>query len=225
MTIATNTEEYIVALLESTNREGMDQMIGYLKMEGFFTAPASTRFHGSYEGGLAKHSLDVYKKVVELIAVLKIDTKSGFGMMPIKVKHENIIIAGCLHDVCKIGAYQVTKKGDGWANNSKKDKGHAKLSITRIKENIKLEKIEEMMIRFHMGIYGLIEFQDNPENVNGEYNLRGDHSMDGSMTKEESSKMRYGKSMSNAYFHNPICKIMSIADELATLEEKAKDAS
>ena len=49
MTIVTNTEEHIVALLESTNREGMDQMIAYLKMEGFFTAPASTRFHGSYE--------------------------------------------------------------------------------------------------------------------------------------------------------------------------------
>lgn len=225
MTLVTNTEEHIIALLESTKREGMDQLIGYLKMEGFFTAPASSRFHGSYKGGLAKHSLDVYNRVNDYHYFLKLDKKATYGQMPIKLKPENIIIACLSHDTCKIGAYQRTKKGDGWTNNRNKEKGHAKLSISRIKENIKLEKIEEMMIRFHMGIYGLIEFQDTPDNINGEYNLRGDHSMDGSMTKEESQKMRYGKSMSNAYFHNPICKIMSIADELACMEEKAKDAS
>ena len=222
MTIVTSTEEHIVALLESTNREGMDQLIAYLKMEGFFTAPASLRFHGSYDGGLAKHSLDLYKKVVELIATLKIDKKATYGQMPIKVKHENIIIACLTHDICKIGAYQRTKKDDGWTNNRNKDKGHAKLSIERIKENIKLEKIEEMMIKFHMGLYGCVEFQDTEDNPNGEYHLRGDHSQDDKLSKEESSKRRYGKSLSNATFHNPICKIMSIADELVTFEEKAK---
>ena len=152
MTIITNTEEHIRALLESTNREGINCLIGYLLVDGFFTAPASSRFHGSYDGGLAKHSLDVFEKLSCLIAKIKIDEKATYGQMPIKLTPNNIVIACLLHDVCKIGAYQRTKKGDGWTNNRDKDKGHAKLSIERIKKHIELEKIEEMMIRFHMGI-------------------------------------------------------------------------
>ncbi len=216
------TEDKIVQLLNSAIRPGIGMLIDYLREEGFFTAPASSRFHGSYKGGLAKHSLDVYKKVSDIIAPLKIDEKATYGQMPMKLKHENIVIACLLHDVCKIGAYKRTKKGDGWTNNRDKEKGHAKLSLIRIKKFIKLDKIEELMIQYHMGIYGLHEFQDKEGDPNGEYNLRGDHSKDDTMTKEESQKRRYGKALSNAYFHNPICKIMAIADELATLEEKAK---
>ncbi len=218
-----NTKEVIINLLKSTERKGIDALVSYLEDEKFFEAPASSRFHGSYEGGLAKHSIDVYNKVRELALGLKLDEKASYGQMPIKLKPENLIIAGLLHDTCKIGAYQKTKKGDGWTNNRNKEKGHAKLSIVRIKKYIKLEKIEEMMIRFHMGIYGCIEFQDTEDSPNGEYHLRGDHSKDETMTKEESSKMRYGNSLANATFHNPICKIMSIADELATFKEKASE--
>jgi hypothetical protein len=222
-------KESIISLLLGTKREGMDKLIQYLIDEGFFTAPASTRFHGCHYGGLAEHSYGVYTLLNELSANIKIDEKVGYGQMPIKITHNNLIIAGLLHDLCKIGAYQRTKKDDGWANNSKKDKGHAKLSITRIKKFIDLNKIEEMMIRFHMGMYGCIEFQDDPENINGEYHLRGDTTpeMKKAMSPEEKKldqKRRYGKSLSNAYYHNPICKIMSIADELETARAKAKDA-
>ena len=51
-------EEYI-NLLKSTNREGIEKLINFLEKTDFFTAPASTRFHGSYEGGLVEHSLKV----------------------------------------------------------------------------------------------------------------------------------------------------------------------
>ena len=198
-------------------------MIAYLADEGFFEAPASSRFHGSYEGGLAVHCLRVYELMEASVGSYKLDEKASYGQMPIKLKPENIIIATLLHDVCKIGAYVRTKKDDGWTNNRNKDKGHAKLSIFRIKKYIELEKIEEMMIRFHMGVYGLFEFQDREGDPNGEYPLRGDHSKDEGLNKEESSKKRYGKSLANACFHNPVVKMMSICDELATFEEKAKE--
>jgi len=52
-----DTKERIIELLTATKRVGMDKLIIYLKIEGFFKSPASTRFHGCYDGGLADHSL------------------------------------------------------------------------------------------------------------------------------------------------------------------------
>ena len=143
--------------------------------------------------------------------------------MPMKIKPENLVIAGLLHDLCKIGAYVRTKSDDGWTNNRNKEKGHARLSISRIKKFIELEKLEEMMIRYHMGIYGLFEFHDKEGDPNGEYHLRGDHSKDEGLTKEESQAARYGKSLANAWFHNPAVKVMSFCDNIATLREQASE--
>ncbi len=217
------TKERIIELLKSTNRECIQSLIDYLLDEGFFESPASSRFHGSYVGGLADHSLRVYELLSGWIASLKLDTKASYGQMAIKIKPGNIIIAALLHDVCKIGAYVRTKADDGWTNNRNKEKGHAKLSLSRIKKFIALDKLEEMMICYHMGLYGLHEFQDKEGDLNGEYPLRGDHSKDDGMTKEESSKRRYGKSLANAWFHNPIVKLIYFCDEIATLEAKASE--
>ena len=54
-------KEEIINLLKSTNREGMDKVIEFMEKSDFFTAPASTKFHGAYEGGLAEHSFKVYE--------------------------------------------------------------------------------------------------------------------------------------------------------------------
>ena len=216
------TEEKIIELLQSTGREGIHKLIEYLRESGFFEAPASSRFHGCYEGGLAAHSLRVFELLEPLVDEYKLSKKTGYGQMPMKIKEENVIIACLLHDLNKIGAYVRTKADDGWTYSKDKEKGHAKLSIARIKKFIELEKIEEMMIKYHMGIYGLFEFQDKPGDPNGEYHLRGDHSKDDALTKEESSKRRYGKSLANVWYHNPIVKVMAICDELATFEEKSK---
>ena len=45
-------------LCKKINREGMDDLIKWLESSDFFVAPASTRFHGSYAGGLCEHSLN-----------------------------------------------------------------------------------------------------------------------------------------------------------------------
>jgi len=216
-----------VHLLESTKREGVDKLITYLDDEGFFEAPASPGkiFHGCYDGGLCKHSLAVYDELVEKARIYKPQKASGFGQMQLKFTGTNLIIAGLLHDVCKVNAYQRTKDGTSWTNNRSKDKpkGHAKLSLERIQKFIKLEKIEMFMIKFHMGLYGCIEFQDEGKEDMGEYHLRGDHAACEGMSKEASKKYRYGKSLSNVYYHNPIVKVMSICDELATFKEKADE--
>lgn len=218
-----DTEEKIISLLRSTNRLGMDSMIDYLKAEGFFEAPASTKFHGSYPGGLAKHSLRVYELLGTHAITLKLDAVSSPGQKPFPIEVENFKIAALLHDVCKIGAYIGNEKPYKW--NKSQPKGHALLSIERIKLHIELAEIEELMIRYHMGVYGLNEFYEEDSweyKANAEYPIRGDHSNDKKLSKEESQKARYGKSLRNAWYHNPIVKLIYFCDEIAVFEEKAE---
>lgn len=42
-------KEEFIELLRSTKREGIEDLINFIEKTDFFTAPASTRFHGSYE--------------------------------------------------------------------------------------------------------------------------------------------------------------------------------
>lgn len=209
----------IIELLANTKRNGVASILEYLEDGGFFESPASTRFHGAYPGGLAEHSLSVYILLIKLCPTNICDAISS-GQNPLPLDCDSLVIATLLHDICKMGAYIGTEKPYKW--NKQQPKGHALLSIERIKKHIELTELEEMMIKYHMGVYGLNEFYSEDDWQTGEYPLRGDHANDKEMTKEESKKARYGKSMANAWFHNPIVKVMYFCDELATLEEKSK---
>jgi len=186
----------IVDLLNKTGREGMDGLIEWLIKSGYFESPASTKYHGSYEGGLAQHSLNVLERLAVLGASYRIE-----------VPGESLSIAALLHDVCKVGAY-LPVESEKWKVagvpeyrwNKEHPKGHARLSIEIIKRFIELTEIEELMIRYHMGVYGLNEFEPGK----GEYPLRGG-------------------GLANAWHHHPIVKLMYFADELATLDEKADE--
>ena len=47
----TTTEQFI-EMAKGITRPGFDQMMAWLETTDFYTAPASTRFHGAEEGGL-----------------------------------------------------------------------------------------------------------------------------------------------------------------------------
>lgn len=55
-----DAERFEQIFLSQVTRPGADKLLEWLKSTDFFTAPASTRFHGVYPGGLVKHSLNVY---------------------------------------------------------------------------------------------------------------------------------------------------------------------
>ncbi len=214
--------EQITTMLESTGRENMNKMVAWLQEAGFFTSPASTKYHGCYPGGLAKHSLRVWELLTAHSESLKLDTVMGPGQRPLPIKSENLIIAALLHDICKVGAYLGDAKPYRW--NKAQPEGHALLSIKRAKDFIKLEPIESMLIRYHMGVYGMHEFYGPNDwaKKNAEYHLRGDKLACEGMSKEESKAKRYGQSLANAWYHNPICKLMSFCDEIASMEERAE---
>ena len=69
----------------------------YLLANGFFSAPASTKYHGAYEGGLFDHSFAVMNFLVELSA------KNGLKWQ----RAESPFIVGMFHDLCKIDQYRI----------------------------------------------------------------------------------------------------------------------
>lgn len=62
----------------------------------FFQAPASTKFHGAYYGGLFDHSLEVTKALVELTERLNL----------VWERPESPYIVGMYHDLCKCDNYK-----------------------------------------------------------------------------------------------------------------------
>ena len=52
------------ALLRQTGRRGIENVLEELRALGFFSAPASARFHGNYPEGLLEHSLNVYDEAM-----------------------------------------------------------------------------------------------------------------------------------------------------------------
>lgn len=146
-------KEEFVNLLRSTNREGIEDVISFLEKTDFFKAPASTRFHGSFEGGLLEHSMKVYEILKEKVKNTCID---------IPVKNETLIIVALLHDICKTNFYKVDYRN---AKNSFGEwekvpyytvedtipYGHGEKSVMMLTEYIKLTNEEKYSIRWHMG--------------------------------------------------------------------------
>lgn len=150
-------KEMILDLLRSTERDGIDKLADYLSdSTDFFTAPASTRFHNNFSGGLAQHCLNVYENFKSLLEIKGIE-----------MSEDSIIICALLHDLCKCNTYVVetrNRKNDQgqwekyniWATNKDVDipLPHSSRSIAIIRKFIKLSIKEELTIFYHMGPYG-----------------------------------------------------------------------
>lgn len=89
-----NIKEAILAALSGVDRIGIDRLIKWLCEVDFFTAPASTMFHGNYEGGLAEHSWNVYDLLVKKNEQFQTQYLS-----------DTLAICGLLHDLCKVEMY------------------------------------------------------------------------------------------------------------------------
>ncbi len=146
-------EEKFLELLKQVNREGIEDLIAFIKKTDFFKAPASTRFHGSKEGGLVEHSLKVYE-------ILKYKVENCIEK--IEVPEESIILIALLHDICKANFYKVEyrnrknelgvwDKVPFYTIDDTIPYGHGEKSVMMITEYIKLTPEEKYAIRWHMG--------------------------------------------------------------------------
>lgn len=118
---------------------------------GFFTQPASTKYHGAYEGGLFDHSFLTAKALVELTE--KLDLKWE--------RPESPYIVGMYHDICKCDNYVEINSYDEIAPIGRKYKynpdiiipGHGEKSVIILQKYISLTDEEIACIRWHMGAY------------------------------------------------------------------------
>lgn len=123
----------------------------YLLANGFFSAPASTKYHGNYEGGLFDHSFTVMNILVELSA--KNNLKWQRAKSP--------FIVGMFHDLCKIDQYRIDNsepytvgEATRYEYRTNTDfKGHGDKSILLLCQHTKLTEEEVMCIRYHMGAF------------------------------------------------------------------------
>lgn len=110
---------------------------------GFFTAPASTKRHGSYTGGLFDHSIAVARYLVELTRKLGLDWE----------KPRSPYIVGMYHDLCKCGLYVPKKEGGYDFNADLIIPGHGDRSVIILQTLFDLTNEEIACIRWHMGSY------------------------------------------------------------------------
>ena len=67
LTLEEIKEEFLQIFYDNIERDGAEELLEFLERSDFFTAPASTRFHSAFEGGLCQHSVNVYKRFVKLL--------------------------------------------------------------------------------------------------------------------------------------------------------------
>lgn len=114
-----------------------------LKDMGYFTKPASTKYHGTYEGGLFDHSLQVTKSLVDLTNKLNLQWE----------RPESPYIVGLFHDLCKCDNYMTDRTGRFIYNPRIIIPGHGDKSVIMLQDLISLTFEEIVCIRWHMGAY------------------------------------------------------------------------
>lgn len=131
-------------------RNGIDELLKSLEQSDFYSAPASTRYHHSFEGGLVSHSLDVMEFLIN-------------DMAGITIEKESLYLVSLFHDICKVGYYKTdmrnTKDDSGrWIKvpyytvEDKLPLGHGEKSVIMLMEHVELTLPEMMAVRWHMGL-------------------------------------------------------------------------
>ena len=128
-----------------------EDFLKWLAENGFFTAPASTKYHGNYEGGLFDHSFMVMNLLVELSAANGLKWK----------RPASPFLVGMFHDLCKIDQYRIDNStpytvGEPTRyeyNPNTMYKGHGDKSIILLSQFTTLTDEETACIRYHMGAY------------------------------------------------------------------------
>ena len=165
-----SSKEEILSLLSSIKREGIPSLTKFLEESSYFTDPASCFDYNSEDGGLASHSLNVYKNLDKLKKVYP----------ELENLDDSLKIIGLLHDVSIIGTFQkehknvplqgsdgknkrgengklifVEKESYSIIQNGELPYPQGQLSAMIIKRHIKLTKLEDLAIQWHKGNFDI----------------------------------------------------------------------
>ena len=145
-------ERFLSLYRQHIVRDGADELLSWILASDFFDAPASTRYHGSYPGGLLQHSLNGYECLVDEVAL------SGLSET---YSDETVAIVSLLHDACKANFYKKgtrnVKENGQWVTkevfeiDEKFPCGHGEKSVIILQNFVRLSAEEIYAIRAHMG--------------------------------------------------------------------------
>jgi len=150
-----NKQRFLDICKSEIKREGLNDLLDWLEKSDFFYAPASTKFHGNYAGGLLIHSLNVYDCLKMLIKANGIED----------ISDETVAIVSLFHDICKANFYKVgtrnvkDEESGQWykkevyeIDDSVFPIGHGEKSCIILQWFLKKLTVDELLaIRHHMG--------------------------------------------------------------------------
>lgn len=178
---------------EISHVKNIDKLVTWLNEKSdFFTAPASTKYHSNFEGGLLVHTIIMTEIALNSFEhFVKCNPETN-------IKRENVIKACLFHDICKVNNYKMTPKWvkdennkwlsyPGYEYNDPFPYGHGEKSVYMIEKFIDLTKDEILAIRHHMGNYEGMQY--------------------GSVAK---------MALDKAFEMSPLCSIVHTADVMAS---------
>ncbi len=151
-------------LLLGVDREGIEDLVDYLDDIGFYTAPASTRFHGAESGALVQHSINVMDCARSVALAWK-------GKKWYNAHKDSITLCALLHDLGKAGQFgkplyveNILKSGKASDaqpfkhNDDLKTLPHEIVSVVEATKFIDLTEEEQRAIAWHNGLYGMFKY-------------------------------------------------------------------
>lgn len=157
--------EFLSIVASHINRDGVKELLQWLESTDFYVAPASTRYHGAFEGGLVMHSLNVYSQLKKLCEWYECN-----------IPDESIAIVALFHDLCKVGCYKTEMRWRKDKNNHWEQYptwkfeedfaygGHGAKSVFLVQSFMKLTPEEASAVNCHMGQWDATTYS-NPTEV------------------------------------------------------------
>ena len=148
-------------ILKANKNDHVWKLLKYVEKDtDFYTAPASTKFHGNVECGLVRHSLLVLAYGIELAPIMLLGDYSIYYLF----------ISCIFHDLCKVNMYETRERNVKNEENGKWEKipfyrvkedylsyGHGIESMLRLNKYVALPESWNHAIRWHMGAYDITQ--------------------------------------------------------------------
>ena len=90
------------------DEEERTALLDWMETHEFYTSPASTRFHGNFDGGLCVHSLQVTYQALKFTGAFFIDFMKTTHVQEYSFIAADIFVAAIAHDFCKSGFYSTS---------------------------------------------------------------------------------------------------------------------
>ena len=164
-------EEFIRIATQNIERAGIADLLEWMEKTDFYTAPASIKYHGAFEGGLVVHSLNVFTQLHYLAGFYGLGEDDGIAN-----PDESIAITALFHDICKVGCYKTDMRWRKDANNRWEQYptwkfeedfaygGHGSKSVYLVQSFMRLTPEEASAINCHMGQWEATQY-GNPSTV------------------------------------------------------------